>query len=248
MPPPLYWQYAPAVGLDPAVAWAQLMLETGRIDPRARVGFLVVHAGQMEFCRDWRNGTTALARPNTGVWQQDGAIWREGLAFSSATQGVMAHIGRLIAYAVPPTQYAPAQAWAVGIALDWRPLPARYHGAAGAIEQFGNGVWAKDTRYADKVASTPSRTDGMTTGKDTTMTVRAKFKVQRIEQTTGVKIVGRNDQAVTSTSRASCARSCFRRSMQTAIQNTKIRSFGRPARAVRLSLAPSTQPHGKHLS
>ena len=33
----------------------------------------------------------------------------------------------------------------------------------------------------------------MTTGKDTTMTVRAKFKVQRIEQTTGVKIVGRND-------------------------------------------------------
>jgi len=147
----LYWQYAPLVGLDPAVAWAQLMLETGRIDPpSAGLASWWCMPGKWNFAGIGVTGATALARPNTGVWQQDGAIWREGLAFSSATQGVMAHIGRLIAYAVPPTQYAPAQAWAVGIALDWRPLPARYHGAAGAIEQFGNGVWAKDTRYADK--------------------------------------------------------------------------------------------------
>jgi hypothetical protein len=147
----LYWQYAPLVGLDPAVAWAQLMLETGRIDPpSAGLASWWCLPGRWNFAGIGVTSATALARPNTGVWQQDGAIWREGIAFSSATQGVMAHIGRLIAYAMPPTQYTPAQAWAVGIALDWRLLPARYHGAAGTIEEFGGGVWAKDTRYAAK--------------------------------------------------------------------------------------------------
>ena len=147
----LYWQYAPHVGIDPAVAWAQLMLETGRIAPHAAgLASWWCLPGRWNFAGIGVTGATALARPNRGVWQQDGAIWREGIAFNSVTQGVLAHLGRLVAYAVLPAHYTPAHMWAVGLALDWRPLPARYYGIAATIEQFGNGVWATDPHYAAK--------------------------------------------------------------------------------------------------
>lgn len=83
-----YWTHARACGVDPAVAWAQMLHETGALSswwsqpPRHNPAGIGV------------NGSTATAQP-VGAWAFDGKVWRAGCSFAAgwAAQAIPAHGG-----------------------------------------------------------------------------------------------------------------------------------------------------------
>jgi hypothetical protein len=124
----LYVDVATSVGIDPLVAVAQMVLETGNL-------------------------TSFWSQPprrnpaGIGVTGEKGV----GLSFKSWRQAVRAHVGRLLAYAVPAGQETPAQRELVDMALDVRPLPDQKRGIAPTLQGLA-GSWAADPEYADKLA------------------------------------------------------------------------------------------------
>jgi hypothetical protein len=141
-----YWRYAPQVGLDPLLAWAQCIHETGNLSswwsarPRRNpCGFGVT-------------GATAPRPPTRGVWQYDGKRWREGLAFSSWEVSVQAHLGRLLAYALLPGRGNEAQRTMMAFALGLRSLPHDFLGVAPTLRGL-NGRWAvPGLQYGQSIA------------------------------------------------------------------------------------------------
>jgi hypothetical protein len=146
-----YWDIAPAVGLDPLLAMAQNIHET-------------------DFLRSWwaqrprRNGAgygvtgeTRTTPPPPGqahewAWDEERQIWRKGLSFATWEESVRAHLGRLLAYALPEGAANEAQQSLIDYALALRPLPASYRGAALTLRGL-NGRWAyPGETYADKIA------------------------------------------------------------------------------------------------
>ena len=87
--------------------------------------------------------------PPTGVWQWTGRHWAEGVAFSAWTpaeargsvSSVEAHLGRLIAYALPPGHRWGEQVALADRALSVRGLPLRLHGSAPTLQGL-DGIWA----------------------------------------------------------------------------------------------------------
>lgn len=76
-----------------------------------------------------------------------------GLSFDSwVDHAIPAHVGRLLAYALPAGQGTDSQKALIEEALTVRPLPNKYRGAAKAVKDFGNGIWAVDPKYAAKLA------------------------------------------------------------------------------------------------
>jgi len=124
----LYVETATSVGLDPLVAVAQMVLETGNL-------------------------TSFWSQPprrnpaGIGVTGEPGV----GLSFVSWRQAVRAHVGRLVAYALPPGTENAGQAALVDMALDVRPLPADQRGVAPTLAGLA-GTWAADQAYADKLS------------------------------------------------------------------------------------------------
>ena len=145
---PAYWQACTATGLDPCVAIAQLVHETGALTswwsqrPRRNPAGIGV------------TGDTKPARPIGGAWAQHGAVWEEGCSFASwADHAVPAHVGRLLAYATAPGNRTPRQATLIRAALNVRSLPASYQGAAPTLAGL-EGRWAVPGKgYADKLAA-----------------------------------------------------------------------------------------------
>jgi hypothetical protein len=124
----LYFDLAQPAGLDPLVAIAQMVVETG-------------------------NMTSAWSRPprrnlaGIGVTGKPG----EGLSFETWTAAVEAHIGRLVAYAVAAGGETPPQKALVEKALARRPLRSDFRGAAPTLEGLALR-WAQDAAYATKIA------------------------------------------------------------------------------------------------
>lgn len=145
---PAYWQACTATGLDPCVAIAQLVHETGNLSswwsqrPRRNPAGIGV------------TGDTKPARPIGGAWAQHGAVWEEGCSFASwADHAVPAHVGRLLAYATAPGSRTPRQTTLIRAALNVRSLPASYQGAAPTLAGL-EGRWAvPGDGYADKLAA-----------------------------------------------------------------------------------------------
>jgi hypothetical protein len=123
-----YFDVAPKVGIDPLVAIAQMDHETA-------------HLSSYWSQRPRRNPA------GIGVTGAPGA----GVSFPRWSDSVDAHVGRLLAYALPKGTGSAEQKRLIARALSWRPLPDSYRGSARTIYGL-QGRWATDRYYAAKLA------------------------------------------------------------------------------------------------
>ena len=82
----------------------------------------------------------------------------EGVSFPRWSDSVDAHVGRLLAYALPKGTGTVEQKRLIARALSWRPLPDSYRGSARTIYGL-QGRWATDRYYAAKLARTGDAID-----------------------------------------------------------------------------------------
>ena len=112
---PAYWTQAVTLGVDPVVAIAQMAHETGALT-------------------SWWSARPRRNPAGIGVTGVPGA----GVSFASwEHDAIPAHLGRLIAYAVQPSDRSGAQQAAVTRALAYRDLPAAIHGSAPTLRLLG---------------------------------------------------------------------------------------------------------------
>lgn len=122
--------HAQSCGVDPLLAIAQMAHETG-------------------FLSSWWAQRPRRNPAGIGVTGVAGA----GLRFASWELAVAAHIGRLLAYALPDGAGNAAQKALITRALALRPMPLAFRGVASRLRGL-NGRWAvPGTDYADKIAA-----------------------------------------------------------------------------------------------
>ena len=131
-----YWSTAPAVGLDPLVVVAQMVLETNALD-------------SFWAQRPRRNPAGIGVTGEAGV----------GLSFPDWATSVRAHCGRLLAYAIPAGEGTPGQKVMIDEALSFRPLPQAFRGAAPTLARLV-GKWATDPEYAKKISRIANEISG----------------------------------------------------------------------------------------
>lgn len=108
-------------------------------------------------------GTTYTVQPKiAAAFDPVLGKWRAGLSFATWDDAVLAHVGRLLGYALPPGAGNPAQRDAFTAATALRPLPARVLGCAPTLAGLG-GTWAVPgttyaARLAEKIAIMEART------------------------------------------------------------------------------------------
>jgi flagellum-specific peptidoglycan hydrolase FlgJ len=123
-----YVETAKEVGLDPLLVVSQMLLETGNL-------------------------TSFWSQPprrnpaGIGVTGEPG----KGVSFASWDKAIRAHVGRLLAYAIPEGEETPAQRKLVKEALAVRPLPSNRRGCAPKLSGLA-GTWATDKKYAQKIS------------------------------------------------------------------------------------------------
>ncbi len=149
-----YFEVCALTGVDPVVAIAQCVHETGNFTswwsqrPRRNPAGLGV------------TGKTRASRPeDITQWAYDpvAKIWKHGLSFATWSSAVEAHVGRLVAYAVHGSDYTEAQRYYANLALAYRPLPTRFLGCAPTLKGLG-GTWAfPGFTYAAKLATHANR-------------------------------------------------------------------------------------------
>jgi hypothetical protein len=146
-----YVEIGNAAGIDWFLALAQCAHETGSLTswwcarPRRNPAGLGVTGRIAE-------GTPELAPPGAWVWDPDMERWREGLQFASWVEAsIPAHLGRLLAYALPAGTGTPYQQFLIDYALALRPLPAHLRGSSQLITDL-NGRWAfPGTTYGQSI-------------------------------------------------------------------------------------------------
>jgi N-acetyl-anhydromuramyl-L-alanine amidase AmpD len=158
-----YWTYAVPAGLDPLLAVAQCIHETSAEGHPISIWWAQ---------RPRRNpagiGVTGETRntppPDAHNWAGDPtekpAIWRAGLSFETWEEAARAHIGRLLAYAIPDGHGTDAQKALIAFALGLRPLGSSLRGSAPTLRALGahhnpTGMgWATPgDNYGAKIAS-----------------------------------------------------------------------------------------------
>lgn len=149
---PAYFAAGQLVGVDPCIAIAQMIHETGYLSsfwskrPRRNPAGIGV------------TGQTAKAVPKDGSfwdwsYDDDARIWKKGLRFDAWDTGsVPAHISRLLAYALKETQRTVEQNEYVKTHTTRRPVPSRIVGCAPTLAGL-EGTWAvPGVGYAGKLA------------------------------------------------------------------------------------------------
>ena len=112
---PAYVRICESAGVDPCLAIAQMVHETGNLS-------------SYWSARPRRNPA------GIGVTGQPGA----GVRFATwANDAIPAHVGRLLAYALPAGQGTPAQQALIAKALSYRPLDPRARGSAPTLKPLG---------------------------------------------------------------------------------------------------------------
>jgi hypothetical protein len=114
-------------GLDPLLVVSQMVLETGNL--------------MSDWSQPPRRNPAGI-----GVTGQPGA----GISFPNWDKAVRAHVGRLLAYALPKDSGTPAQRKLIEEALKVRPLPDDRRGRAPKLKGLA-GTWAADPKYAAKI-------------------------------------------------------------------------------------------------
>jgi hypothetical protein len=154
---PAYFDLCMKVGVDPLVAITQMIHETGNLTswwaarPRRNPAGIGV------------NGQRRTDQPAGGGWQRDDAagFWRAGLAFASwHDDAIVAHVGRLLAYALPLEQRTSTQQEVIVRALAYRALPPSLHGSASTLKRLGaahnptgQGWASPGTEYGERIAA-----------------------------------------------------------------------------------------------
>lgn len=133
-----YYTICTDIGLDPIVAIAQCLHETGNLTswwcsrPRRNPAGIGVTG---------RKQASATKPPGEWALHPDG-LWHEGVSFRTwVMDAIPEHIGRLLAYALPANTGTPAQRELIRRALARRPLLPRYRGCASVLRDLG-GTWA----------------------------------------------------------------------------------------------------------
>lgn len=151
------WHHAALVGLDPVLAAAQMAHETGNLGswwcmrPRRNPAGLRV-TGETSLIprlsREW-------------AWNSNTKRWHRGLSFPTwADDAIPAHLGRLLAYALPVGHGTPEQQALITRALTLAPLPASYRGCAALLVGI-EGTWAvPGDNYADRIAAIANQFSG----------------------------------------------------------------------------------------
>ena len=142
-------------GLDWFMALAQSAHETGSLTswwcarPRRNPAGLAV------------TGTTRPGVPEVPPgqhWAWDGTIWREGISFAAwDTDAVSAHLGRLLAYALPVGAGTDRQRTLIDYTLGLRPMGSANRGVAQTYPDL-NGRWAvPGTDYGQRILDLAAR-------------------------------------------------------------------------------------------
>lgn len=152
---PAYLSLCAPVGVNPVLAIAQMLHETGNLTsfwaarPRRNSAGIGV------------NGQVRYHEPLTPNWAKNGNHWEMGISFKDwVKESIPAHIGRLLAYALTDEQATDNQYAVIHEALEVRPLPPSYRGCAPTIRGL-NGTWAvPGLTYATKLAAYANRLVG----------------------------------------------------------------------------------------
>ncbi len=159
---PAYYELCVPVGVDPVLAVAQLIHETGNLT-------------SFWASRPQRNpagiGVNGRKQPDRPALLTNWAFntqrnqWEMGNSFATwKDDAIPAHIGRLLAYALPKGAETEAQRNLIARALSYRALPDVMRGSAPVLKQLGRAHnptgqgWASPGNdYGTRVAETANR-------------------------------------------------------------------------------------------
>jgi hypothetical protein len=150
-----YQRIGELVGLDWFLALAQMAHETGSLTswwsqpPRRNPAGIGVTGAWKPGLPD---GTPGPAPGPAWAWSDRLGRWLEGVSFPTwASDAVPAHLGRLLAYALPPGTGDMTQQSLIARAIGYRSLPASHYGCAPTIVGL-NGRWAvPGTDYGQRI-------------------------------------------------------------------------------------------------
>jgi len=149
---PAYFEYGAITGVDPCVAIAQLIHETGYLTswwsnrPRRNPAGIGV------------TGQTSATKPPASdlqnwAYNEQTKRWHKGLSFQTWKDvAIPAHMARLLGYAIPPQKMTAQQQEFVQKHTASRPIPSRVQGCAPTLAGL-EGTWAFPGKgYADKLS------------------------------------------------------------------------------------------------
>jgi mannosyl-glycoprotein endo-beta-N-acetylglucosaminidase len=132
-----YWSLAAPAGVDPLIAFAQCMHETGNLS-------------------SWWAARPRRNPAGIGVTGEPG----KGVSFPSWHHSVRAHMGRLCAYALPFGAGTSAQRLLIAEAGRWRAIPSSRRGVATTIAKL-EGTWSVgDPNYSEALVAMCNRVAG----------------------------------------------------------------------------------------
>jgi hypothetical protein len=155
---PTYFAICTGVGIDPVLAIAQMIHETGNLTsfwsarPQRNPAGIGV------------NGNKQAEQPaDTTGWafNTQRQAWEVGKSFATwKDDAIPAHVGRLLAYALPKGAESPEQRALIDRAMSYRPLPDKLRGTAPTLKPLGKAHnpagdgWASPgTDYGAKLAA-----------------------------------------------------------------------------------------------
>jgi hypothetical protein len=159
---PTYYALCRPVGVDPVLPLAQMIHETGNLTSfwaarpqRNPAGIGVNGRKQHHEPPDKTNWAFNTQR----------GMWEVGISFPSwQNDSIPAHIGRLLAYFLPPDVENAVQREATQRGLRYRPLPAPMRGSAPTLKQLGKvhnptgqGWASPGSDYGAKIAAIANR-------------------------------------------------------------------------------------------
>lgn len=155
---PAYYSQALAVGVDPLIALGQMRHETEDLQ-----SFWSVRPQRNPAGIGVTGEHTTKPMPSTQGWIYNPRLNRYefGVSFPDwVLYSIPAHLGRLLAYALPLGTGTPAQQALIAEALKWRALPDAARGSAPTIRQLGKAHntsgygWADPgTEYGQRIAA-----------------------------------------------------------------------------------------------
>ncbi len=132
---PAYVRICLPVGVDPLIAVAQMIHETGNLTSfwsqrpqRNPAGIGVTGQSQQQ----------QPVNPRGWAYNPQRQRWEAGVSFATwADDAIPAHVGRLLAYALAEGSETSPQRELIAQALSYRPFPSAFRGSAQTIKQLG---------------------------------------------------------------------------------------------------------------